>query len=294
MLNISQFRVRFLSRLGALSLVTVGLVVGVAATPATALSATASSATASTVSSAHSSWSFNSAGNLVALGDSFTAGQGAPPYLPGPCLQSRFAGYPSIAAALSLYRLAANNACSGARVADVPAQLAGVSPSTKLVTLTIGGIDAGSNQVLQACAPDPTAPICLQAVNASAAQMAVLGPQLVGLYQWIATALPQARVVVLNYPRLFNPGVLPLGELVNSATDTLNQVIQGAVAAAANPRVTMVDVTQEFAGHGIGARVPYIAYNPADPVAPANFHPNALGNALGYARALANDGILRR
>ncbi|MGO4689440.1 SGNH/GDSL hydrolase family protein [Glaciibacter sp. 2TAF33] len=289
MLNLSQFRVQFLSRLGVLSLVTAGLVVGVAATPAAA-----SSATTSSVSSAHSSWSFNSAGNLVALGDSFTAGQGAPPYLPGPCLQSRFASYPGIAAALSPYRLAANNACSGARVADVPAQLAGASPSTKLVTLTIGGIDAGSNQVLQACAPDPTAPICLQAVAASAAQMAVLGPQLVGLYQGIATALPQARLVVLNYPRLFNPGVLPLGELVNTATDTLNQVIQGAVAAAANPRVTMVDVTQEFAGHGIGARVPYIAYNPADPLALVNFHPTALGNALGYARALANDGILRR
>lgn len=290
MLSISQFRVKFLSRLGALSLVTVGLVVGVAVTPAAASAQSASASAAS----AHARWSFNSAGGLVGLGDSFTAGQGAPPYLPGPCFQSRYASYPSIAAAVSPYRLTANNACSGARVSDVPAQLAGVDPSTTLVTLTVGGIDAGSNQVLQACAPDPAAPTCLQAVNTSAAQLAALGPQLVGLYRGIATALPNARVVVMNYPRLFNPGVLPLGELVNSATDTLNLVIQGAVAATADPRVTMVDVTQEFAGHGIGARIPYIAYDPADPLAPVNFHPNALGNAFGYARALANDGILRR
>jgi lysophospholipase L1-like esterase len=304
MLKISHFRMRFLSRLGALSLVSVGLVVGVAAAPAaalsgaahsaTALSATTSSVTASPAFSARPTLAFNSAGGYVALGDSFTAGQGAPPYLPGPCLRSRFAGYPAIAAALSPFRLTANNACSGARVADVPAQLAGVSPSTKLVTLTIGGIDAGSTLVLQACAADPAAPVCLQAINASAAQLAVLGPQLAGLYQGIATTLPQARIAVMNYPRLFNPGAAPVGDVINASTDALNAVIQAAVAATANPRIALVDVTQEFTGHGIGARIPYIGYNPADPLAPVNFHPNALGNLLGYARALANDGILRR
>jgi lysophospholipase L1-like esterase len=298
MLNITQFRVRSLSRLGVLSLVTVGLVVGVAATPATALpasaSATASSSAVAAVGPAHSSWSFNSAGSYVALGDSFTGGQGAPPYQPGLCLRSKYAGYPSIAAAVSPYRLAANNACSGASVADVPAQLAGVSPSTALVTLTIGGIDAGSTTVLQGCAPDPAAVLCQQVLDASAAQLAVLGPKLVGLYTAIAAALPSAKVVVLNYPLLFNPGALPLGDLVNSSNAVLNSVIQGAVAATGNPRVSLVDVTQEFNGHGIGARVPYISYNPADLLAPPNFHPNALGNLLGYTRALANDGILRR
>jgi lysophospholipase L1-like esterase len=291
MLKIPQFGMRSLSRLCALSLVTAGLVVGIAATPATALPATVSPAG---TGAAQSSWSFKSAGDYVALGDSFTAGQGAPPYLPGPCLQSKYAGYPIIAAAVSPYRLVANKACSGASVADVPAQLAGISPSTALVTITIGGIDAGSTTVLQGCAPDPTAVVCQQALNASGAQLAVLGPKLVGLYTAIAAALPRAKVVVLNYPLLFNPGVLPLGDLVNSSNVVLNSVIQGAVAATGNPRVTLVDVTQEFAGHGIGARVPYVAYNPADLLALPNFHPNALGNLLGYTGALANDGILRR
>jgi lysophospholipase L1-like esterase len=299
MLNTVQFRVRSLSRLVAFSLLTVGLVVGEAAAPAPALAVPsavgAPSATASPgVGSAHSSWSFNSAGDYVALGDSFTAGQGAPPLLPGPCLQSKYASYPIIAAAVSPYRLAGNRACSGASVADVPAQLAGVSPSTALVTITIGGIDAGYTTVLQGCAPDPAAALCQQVLGASEALLSVLGPRLAGLYAAIAATLPQARIVVLNYPLLFNPGALPLGNLVNSSTVVLNSVIQGAVAATANPRVTMVDVTQEFTGHGIGARVPYIAYNPADSAALPNFHPNALGNLLGYARALANDGVLRR
>jgi lysophospholipase L1-like esterase len=295
MLNFTQFRVRSLSRLCALSLVAVGLVIGVAPTPAAALSSRVSPAAgAAATGSAHSSWSFNSAGEYVALGDSFTAGQGAPPYLPGPCLQSKYASYPIIVAAVSRYRLAGNKACSGASVADVPAQLAGVSRSTALVTITIGGIDAGSTTVLQACAPDPAAELCRQALIASAAQLTTLGPKLVGLYSAIAAALPQAKVVVLNYPLLFNPGVLPLGDLVNSSTAVLNSVIQGAVAAAGSPRITLVDVTQEFNGHGIGAPVPYINYNPADLLAQPNFHPNALGNLLGYTRALANEGVLRR
>jgi lysophospholipase L1-like esterase len=281
----TQFGMRFLSRMSLLAAVSLGLVAGVSAAPATAVTATAVPKGA---------LSSSSAGSYVALGDSYTGGQGAPPYLPGPCLQSKFAAYPTLAAVLSPYRLTANKACSGATIADVQAQLTGVSPATKLVTLTIGGIDAGSNVVLAACAPDPTAALCVEAVAASSAQLAVLGPRLAGLYAQIAAALPTARVVVLNYPRLFNPGVLPVADLVNASTDALDAVIQGAVAATGNARVQLVDVTQEFAGHGIGARVPYISFNPADPLAPANFHPNALGNALGYTRALTTDGALRR
>jgi lysophospholipase L1-like esterase len=281
----TQVRIRLLPRMGLLAAVSLGLVASVAAGPASAVTAT-------TVPPA--GLSYGSARSYVALGDSFTGGQGAPPYLPGPCLKSKFAAYPTIAAALSPYRLTANKACSGAAVADVQAQLAGVSPDTALVTLTVGGIDAGSNAVLAACAPDPTAPSCEQAVGASSAQLAVLGPRLAGLYGQIAAALPNARIVVMNYPRLFNPGVLPLADLVNASTDALDAVIGGAVAATGNARVQLVDVTQEFAGHGIGARVPYISLNPTDPLAPANIHPNALGNTLGYARALATDGVLRR
>jgi lysophospholipase L1-like esterase len=285
----SQVRARFRSLIGAVSLITFGLVAGVAATPAAALADTAST-------SAPTSWPILSARGYVALGDSFTSGQGAPPYVRGDdCKRSRYSSYPTIAATFSVYRLTANRACSGATVADTAGQLAGVDADTALVTLTVGAIDAGSNEVLAACAsnPDPSVDPCKAAIDAGTAALAQLGPQLVGLYTTIAATLPQARVVVLNYPRLFNPGVAPLGEVVNSATDALNAVIQGAVAASGNSRISYVDVTQEFDGHGIGARVPYISFDPTDVLAVANFHPNALGNALGYARALANDRVLR-
>jgi lysophospholipase L1-like esterase len=285
----SQFRARFRSLLGAIALITFGTVAGVAATPAAAVPET-------TVTSAPTGWPFLSARSYVALGDSFTSGQGAPPYVRGDdCKRSRYSSYPTIAASLSVYRLTANTACSGATVADVAGQLVGVKADTALVTLTVGAIDAGSNAVLAACAsnPDPSVDPCKSAIEASTVALAQLGPQLAGLYTTIAATLPQARVVVLNYPRLFNPGVAPLGEVVNTATDALNDVIQAAVAASGNTRISYVDVTQEFDGHGIGARVPYISFDPTDVLAVANFHPNALGNALGYARALANDRVLR-
>jgi lysophospholipase L1-like esterase len=282
-------------RLAALALLTVGLLGGAAAAPASALApAEAREATGS----------FNPAGDLlnpaggyVALGDSFTAGQGAPPYTPGPCLRSRYASYPALVSVLSPYRLVANRACTAATVEDVRGQLAGLSPatraSTRLVTMTVGGIDAGSNDILAACAPDLAAPICNETIQASTERLAVLGPQLAHLYSTVAASLPAARVVVMNYPLIFEPGLLPLGDQFNASTALLNAVIEGAVAATGNPRITLTDVTQEFAGHGIGSPVPYIAFDPAHPTAPPNFHPNALGNSLGYARALANDGVLR-
>lgn len=288
----SHHRGRLLPRLGAISAIALGLIVGVAATPAAALPV---AAPASTTASVSSTWTFPSARSYVALGDSFTAGQGAPPYKPGACLQSRYTGYPTIAAVFSLYRLTENKACSGATIDATAAQLAGVSNKTALVTLTVGAIDLGSNAVLAACYADPASEACQQAVATALAALPTLRAKLTGLYTTIANTLPNAKVAVLNYPHLFNPGVAPpLGDIVNSATDTLNAQIQGAVADTGNPRVIYVDATQEFAGHGIGSRLPYIAFDQSNVLATANFHPNALGNSLGYARALANDRVFSR
>ncbi|MFC5928954.1 hypothetical protein D6T64_14985 [Cryobacterium melibiosiphilum] len=287
------------SRFGArgalgLGLLILGLVAGVGAVPATAAPAslTAASAPASSAASASSA----SSNGYVALGDSFTSGQGAPPYTiaSGACLVSRYGGYPTVTGLLSPYRLTANRACSGARTSDIPAQLVGVSANTKLVTLTIGGIDAGSNVIVGACAPDPLAPACDAAITASLASLPGLVPVLAGTYAGVAQTLTSARIAVLNYPLQFQPGVSVFGDKFNAGTLLLNQAIQGAVASLANPRVVYVDATQEFGNHGIGSRIPYIAFNPADLAAPANFHPNALGNSLGYYRALVNDGVLRR
>jgi lysophospholipase L1-like esterase len=298
MMKNPQKRLGIASRLGALVVVTTALVVGLVTAPANAATVgTVSTGAVSTggLSAAglqHTSRS-TSAGNYVALGDSFTSGQGAPPYLPGTCLQSRYGSFPTIAAAVSRYRLTANLGCSGATTASVMAlQLPSVPANTALITLTVGGIDAGSDVVLAACAPDPSSPTCAAALAAAAAALGTVAPKLVALYGAIMAQAPRARIVVLGYPHLFNPGVQPpLGDAVNTASDLLNSVIQGAVAATANPRVSYVDTTGAFAGHGIGSDLPYINLTTFPLLAAANFHPNYLGNLLAYPRVLAPYGL---
>ena len=288
--NSANAHPRLSSRLAALSLLTIALVFGASAAPATA--------------AAPHRWSTSqSSANYVALGDSFTSGQGAPPYLIGPCLQSKYASYPIITATLSTYKLAANKSCSGADTAAVieqlsylPAGLKGSGSPVRLVTLTVGGIDAGSNQVVTACTPDPTSATCQAAILIASGQLSSssLGASLAATYLAVADAMPNAKIVVFTYPHLFNDNVSSLGTAVNSATDTLNTTITGAAVAVASvgKTIKVVDVTQEFANHGIGASIPYISFDPFNVTAPANFHPNALGNSLGYFRALLNDRVL--
>ncbi|TFD82102.1 SGNH/GDSL hydrolase family protein [Cryobacterium sp. Sr8] len=281
----SQNRTRSLSRLGALSLLSVALVVGVVAAPATAApSLSAPTGPVASSNATRAGLALSAPLGYVALGDSFTSGQGAPPYSDATCQRSRYKSYPVISSLLSPYRLSANKACSGARM-------------TTLVTITVGGIDAGSTAILQACAPDPASVPCGLAVQTSVATLSspafVTG--LAQTYGYIAATLPNARVAVLNYPLLFQPGVSPLGDLVNQGTAGLNSAINLAVTAIPEPagvdRIRYIDATQEFAGHGIGSAVPYIAFNPANLLAPSNFHPNALGNTFGYYRALVGDGV---
>jgi lysophospholipase L1-like esterase len=278
---------RSMTRTGVVLVAAIGLVVGAVAVPANAAERQAS---VDTVRPTHS-YSVPANG-YVALGDSFTSGQGAPPYDHGACLHSRYGSFPTFAALLSRYRLTANLACSGADIAAVGAQVALVPANTAVITVTVGGIDAGSDRVLAACAPDPTSAACISAVVTAQAALPTLAPKLVALYHAIAAKAPHARVIVLGYPRLFNPGVdAPLGDAVNVASDALDAVIHGAVVAAADQRVSYVDVNPQFANHGIGARVPYINLTTSTLLAQANFHPNYLGNLLAYPAALRPYGL---
>ena len=282
-------RIRSLSRLGAVSLLSLGLIVAASVAPATASPGATPTGSAG--------------GSYVAIGDSFTSGQGAGPWLPelwlpALCFRSMSGSYPTITANSSSYRKALNFACSGADTTAVLAQVGKIDGrielKASLVTLTVGGIDAGSNQVLAACAPNPTSVLCAGTVSAATANLGTVGVKLVGTYAAVAKAFPKARIVVLNYPRLFDPS-LPgaLAPTLNGATDALNAVIASAVAATNNPRVSLTDVTNEFAGHGIGSAESYISYDPYHPSDPANFHPNVLGNTAGYTAALRTDGAVR-
>jgi lysophospholipase L1-like esterase len=174
--------------------------------------------------------------DYVALGDSFSAGTGAGPYLPndgsikapGPdlkvinppasvnssnnCQRSEQAYGPRTAKEyggpegfIGSFTFAA---CAGAVSQDVvDKQLEALSADTDLVTLTIGGNDVKFATAMTTCAaPEPWAEACGIALNRSVKNMRnpQLVRQLAATYEKILAAAPNARLIVPGYPKLFD------------------------------------------------------------------------------------------
>src|SRR5512147_512381 len=142
--------------------------------------------------------------DYVALGDSYSAGVGAGSYLTSgaDCLRSSRA-YPALwaAAHASSFSFAA---CNGARTGDVLAdQLGALSARTNLVSITVGGSDAGYAKVMATCVlPGTTA--CLSAIAGARSFIDTTLPgNLDRLYSAIRGKAPAARVVVLGYPHFY-------------------------------------------------------------------------------------------
>lgn len=226
----------------------------------------------------------------VALGDSYSAGQGGGgPY--DSCNRSDF-GYPVLISELPSINLQTIPipACQGATTASVLGQLpARADWTTRLVTLTVGGNNLGFSR-LGVCATDPVE--CAKLLTITPTEAADLFSALVETYWAVKAKYPLARVVVLTYPRLFVPGyrtqVLPatFSAAVNASGAVLNEIV---VAAAQVSPVTLVDVRDEFKDHAIGSAVPWISFS-TDPI--ASLHPNAVGYRSGYFQALVNDGVI--
>ena len=140
-------------------------------------------------------------GAYVALGDSYSSGVGAGGYLreAGACLRSRRAYPYGLGRAVTSFR-----ACGGARTDDVlGTQLEPFPTDTRLVTITIGGNDAGFADVLERCLfGSPRA--CSRRVDAAERFVrSELPARLRRVYAAIRERAPEATVVVAGYPRLF-------------------------------------------------------------------------------------------
>ncbi len=230
----------------------------------------------------------------VALGDSYAAGTAAG------CANPT-SGYPALLPLESRIDLQVNEACSGATTADVvDDQLSELDSDTRLVTLTVGAADLGLSGVLNVCLTE-TLEQCLIKIAEAGALLPALSGDLTDLYAEVAEAAPRARIVVTGYPRLFEPTAAFVDPriiiAVNQATDELNAIIERSVTAAndADINIHYVDVTGEFAGHGIVTPIT----NPSDPSAfihslfsingqpdPEAFHPTPAGYRA-YADAIA-------
>jgi len=220
----------------------------------------------------------------VALGDSYAAGVGAPPYLDPTCLRSTN-GYPALLAAERKVTDFRSNACSGAVTADVIAgQLDGLDGRTKLVTITIGGNDLGFSTSIGTCMQGSDADC--EAVSKAFQQGAVqtLPARLDAVYAAVKQRAPRATVITTGYAHFFETSVdcdavpmvsLPKRTALNAAVDTLNRSI---ARQASRAKSRFADVLPVFAGHGLCSDDPWIT----GPTDTAPFHPNAAGYREGY------------
>jgi lysophospholipase L1-like esterase len=232
--------------------------------------------------------------DYVALGDSYSSGVGTGVYdtASGACQRSPLS-YPPLWVAEHHPASFAFVACSGARTADVRAnQISALRPTTDVVTITIGGNDAGFGPVLQTCTAAESDRTCLAAVDAAEAfERTVLRERLARTYAAIRAAAPHAHVIVLGYPRLFEltsscadplaPNVTRRSKL-NEGADVLNSVIR---SASQQHGFSFTDVRDRFAGHGVCSTNPWIN-GPSVPATVGPYHPNQSGYREGYLDAL--------
>jgi lysophospholipase L1-like esterase len=152
--------------------------------------------------------------SYVALGDSYSSGVGTRSYISDgtSCQRSTYA-YPALVAAQKGYALSFQ-ACSGAKISNVTnSQLGALSGSTRYVTISVGGNDAGFSSVLTECAKPWWASHCGARIDTAQAYIKnTLPGALATLYRSIDAKAPDATVVVVGYPRLFN------GEDCNAGT----------------------------------------------------------------------------
>ncbi|MER6073124.1 SGNH/GDSL hydrolase family protein [Streptomyces sp. NPDC001817] len=227
----------------------------------------------------------------VALGDSYSAGLGAGDYLPtGTNCKRSGRAYPVLWASAHKVAPFAFAACNHARTGDVlSGQLGALGAGTRLVTLTVGGMDAGFTGVMTSCALGGTSR-CLSAVaDARATVDRSLGARLDRLYSAIRDRAPAAHVVVLGYPHMYQlRGTCEIGlqdtarAAVNDGVDHLDALIARRAAAHG---FTFADVRAAFAGHEICSSSPWL-HSVDIPAVTESYHPTAPGQALGYLPVL--------
>ena len=226
--------------------------------------------------------------NYVALGDSYSSGTGAGDYISssGSCDRSTDA-YPEQWADANSPASFVSVACSGATTADVLAsQVAALSASTTLVSITIGGNDAGFSSVMETCVLASTS-TCVNAVkNAETFVADQLPARLDSTLQTIAADAPNAKVVVLGYPDLYD--LSKSGSCIglstqdraalNEGADDLDNALQ--VAAGVN-NDTFADVRGQFGGHEICDSGSWLHSVDIFAIS-SSYHPTAAGQELGY------------
>jgi lysophospholipase L1-like esterase len=186
---------------------------------------------------------------------------------------------------------------AGVSTGTAPPQFDALRSDTTLVTLTIGGNDAGLVGIAESCVNlDPTATPCKSKYTAGgvdqvAQRVDAAGPRIAAVLDGIHQRSPQARVLVTGYGLYVKrhgcwpvQPVLPVdADYLQGNVDRLNGVI---AAQASAHGAEYVDVETPSAGHDScqSASTRWIeGYVPLNPAAP--LHPNQRGEE-NYARII--------
>jgi len=219
----------------------------------------------------------------VALGDSYAAGVGSRVFYSesGSCKRSPEAYAPKIASAKG-YTLNFE-ACSGAKTPEVnEKQLGNLNSTTSLVTLSIGGNDAGFSNVIINCALYYFT--CGSAISEANSYIANKLPGVLNTtYNNVKSRATTAKVIIIGYPHLFtdtgttcNANFLTGSneKKLNETGDKLDAVIK---SQAESHGFTFVDPRSAFKAHEVCASEEWLngQSNPLE----ESYHPNIKGYA---------------
>ena len=228
-----------------------------------------------------------SADRYVALGDSYSSGVGTRSYtLDSGCQRGVYA-YPYLLSQQRPNTTLTFVACGGATTTTLMnTQISSVTSTTNIVTVTIGGNDAGFSDVILECAKPALISDC--AGKVTTAQNFIrntLPGRLNTVYNAIKTRAPSAKVVVLGYPRLFNGEDCNAGTWfspddetrLNATADLMKTTISGRAAAYG---FTFKDPIPSFIGHAVCDSPEWLngLSNPTS----ESYHPNRAGHSSGY------------
>ena len=253
-------------------------------------------------------------GNYVALGDSYSSGDGAGDYdpetaEPGECWRSENAYPHLIAQEFDFEGSLAFYACSSHRgkqmleqIGTPQSQIERVTEHTSLVTVGIGGNDLGFIPVLRTCIvrmPLLERTACTAQEDEVNERMDAFEETLTEVLSQIRDRAPDARVLVLGYPRLFPeepPGMyytLSAGDQrwLNTVAERFNERIRDTVYRADGDiygsrqvgSVEYVNVFSALSGHEVSAEDAWLngivlgELGEGMRVDRASFHPTAAG-----------------
>lgn len=225
--------------------------------------------------------------SYVALGDSYSSGVGTRTYISdGTSCQRSVYAYPYLIAQARGLTLSFQ-ACSGAKVSDVTAnQLGTLSSGTAYVTISVGGNDAGFSSVITECAKPGWLSDCDGKINTAQAYINnTLPGSLSTLYASIKSKAPNAKVVVVGYPHLFNGQDCNAGTFFSPSEETrLNQtadLLDSKLSSAASAKgFSFANPVSVFTGHAVCDSVEWLN-GLSNPIS-ESYHPNRTGHASGY------------